>query len=1074
METTMNRKHTYQSQRGYSLAEVMVAVAVTVIIFVGILMLYDRANETFKKSNESADMQQSVRIAYDRVLADVRMAGFDYKRGGPMLPGQTAAPWTAARGYSSGTIVQPTTPNGHTYRALNDGTSGPTEPNPWPTTTADTVIETTATPPITWQENGGAVYEQPDEQIEYAGATAITIRGNFDYSAKQTGDTDFGRESSLETANFPVVTTNNDEIVTYALVSNRAPSGTAPNNQSVTMYVDMNTGTVNTTTNKYRMAHPGGRAETLKTISGVDLTNNNPPYTLYRFTFNATGEVQRIALADNIRSLNFFYYTDASGQVPLRDAAGALAPSVGGGGQYDPSVAGSWNAAERLVRSRIRGVRVRLIGMNSQPDPKYVDTSAETGSLASTSTAGVPVFGADTIASNYRRVVADTMVAPRNLGLTGMPQTFLQPPPAPSIQSVCTGYCGIAVVNWNPNTTNPNASYVVLWDYTATGSFSNAFDAGTSNTFAVDLTDADLTQNFYFKVRASNQGGSAESAVYGPVVAKNTTQPNVPQTIIASGGGVTAALPSKIRLTWTAPVTVAQGSVSCAPSGTPAVTNFLREIKGFRIYRSTSSSVPLNSTTLRVDENTSGTDAPTTDGYGNFTWDDPYVSCGVDYYYRIEAVEWCAANADYNSPSVVARAISDAAPTSGVRGRVGSTGTPAAPVNLLTSPLAPDVPPPGLLNSVCDSVTNICTIRMSWSKVTTDTTGAPINIEQYELERTQYLNGTATGPSTYTTISAPATTVSTLVYTDTAPQHDSSFLNYTYGYRVRAVQTSPCLSGAFSTLALFPPPCSFSGSIYILTGVSVGDGLTPATAWVMNAGDTIEVRPPTGTTFAYTTMRLTDTAGTLITTYSSSTSPSLFTWANLDPGIIYIATFTMTSTAFPPCTEQVVRYIQQEPLAACAIRTYATQSSIVANTATDLQLKVDLINGASEALNLTAVKFNWTQPNRILWNSVKFPSTATATVTGPGATSGDYTVTLSPRPAQLTASDVQIPSLGTRSLLLNMSRCTGGGCSGSTGDVDPTILNSICVQYTIASQPGYSFSCRIKPDLSSANPTTCN
>src|SRR5258706_10179746 len=102
-------------QRGFSLAEVMVATAIMIVVIVGILMLYDRANKVFKTGNEAADLQQNVRVAYERVVADVRMAGFDYKRGGQLLPGQSAAPWATGRAYTAGTIVTPTVPNGHTY-----------------------------------------------------------------------------------------------------------------------------------------------------------------------------------------------------------------------------------------------------------------------------------------------------------------------------------------------------------------------------------------------------------------------------------------------------------------------------------------------------------------------------------------------------------------------------------------------------------------------------------------------------------------------------------------------------------------------------------------------------------------------------------------------------------------------------------------------------------------------------------------------------------------------------------------------------------------------------------------------
>src|SRR5467141_828370 len=107
--------HNSKHQRGFSLVEVMVATAILVVVLVGILMLYDRANKVFKSGNEAAEMQQNLRVAYDRMVGDIRMAGFDYMRGGPLLPGQTAAPWGPGRTYTPGTIVTPIAPNGLTY-----------------------------------------------------------------------------------------------------------------------------------------------------------------------------------------------------------------------------------------------------------------------------------------------------------------------------------------------------------------------------------------------------------------------------------------------------------------------------------------------------------------------------------------------------------------------------------------------------------------------------------------------------------------------------------------------------------------------------------------------------------------------------------------------------------------------------------------------------------------------------------------------------------------------------------------------------------------------------------------------
>ncbi|MDP9192842.1 MAG: prepilin-type N-terminal cleavage/methylation domain-containing protein [Acidobacteriota bacterium] len=1075
----MKAQSTRIRERGFTLTEVMVGTAIMIIVFVGVLMLYDRANNVFKTSNEAADMQQNLRVAYDRVLADVRMAGFDYKRGGPLLPGQSAAPWTPTRAYAAGTIVTPTVPNGRTYRAMNAGTSGTSQPS-WPGA-GGFVTEVGATPPIQWQENGNAAYEQPDEQVEFAGATAITIRGNFDYSAKQTGDVDHGREPALELAspNFSLITTGNDEIVTYALVSNSKPAGTAPNNQSITMFIDINSGGTPT-----RTARPGGSAERQVTISGVDLTNNNPPYTLYRFTFDGAGAVQRIPLADNIRSLNFFYYADATGQVPLRDAAGTLAPSIGGGGQYNPAVAGSWNAPDRLVRSRIRGIRVRLAGMSPQPDPKFADVSTasglETGMFSATTSIGEPVFVADTVAPQYRRVVADTMVAPRNLGLTGLPQNFLQPPPVPTITSVCTGYCAIAVLSWNPNTTNPNASYIVVWDTDEDGSFSSAYDAGTSNTFALDLTGQDISQELYFRVKATNQGGTTESPVVGPFLAKNATIPNIATSFQATGNGTIPALPGRVRLSWTAPITNASGVPSCS-AGPYTVSNYLREIKGFRIYKSTT---PGNNGTLAVDENTSGASAPQTDGYGNFTWDDTVVSCGQNYYYRIETVEYCAALGTYNTSGDADDAVSAVTPATGnngVLGTAGTSGTPAAPVNLKAAPPAPATPPLGMLATNCSFAMNTCDISLGWSKVTLNTIGETIAIDEYEIERRQFTDaGTEiVGSEVYLPVTnALAQPGSTMLYTDYGvTRHDGTLVNYRYKYRVRAIQDLPCLSGAPGPWVDYPPPCTFTGSIVVQTGASAGDGLTPASAWVMDGGDSLTVVPPTGTVLTLTQMDIIDPAGDPVPpSQPDATDPFTFNWGNQTASTVYAVTFTMTNDAEPPCTEQLVRYVQQEPLPACALTTFADAPSILVNTATEYQLKLDLVNGGAEALTLTGLTFVWTSPDvtnpsgpDYTWNSIKFPSAAGATMTGPGTTS-TYNVTLSPKPAQLSTSDVTVNANdGTRTILLNMAKS-----GGNPPNVTPAAINSICVQYTLPSQVGTTFSCQIKPDADAANPTTCN
>jgi len=140
---------------------------------------------------------------------------------------------------------------------------------------------------------------------------------------------------------------------------------------------------------------------------------------------------------------------------------------------------------------------------------------------------------------------------------------------------------------------------------------------------------------------------------------------------------------------------------------------------------------------------------------------------------------------------------------------------------------------------------------------------------------------------------------------------------------------------------------------------------------------------------------------------------------------------------------------------------------------------------SSDPLTLTGIDFVWCNTsasgcatNRA-WNSIKFPSTNTATINGPGTTTGAFTMntsTPSPRPPQLTANDVTIPASGTLPLLLNLSN------SGNNGQRNPTTIpvtafNSICVHYTAASQGTFIFSCTIKPSgtvTGALNPNSCN
>src|SRR5882757_9261457 len=176
-----NARHT---ERGFTLAEIMVTTAIFAIIMIAALTVYDRSNKVFRSGTESADLQQSTRIGFDKLVADLRMAGFDYNRGG----------------------------------------------NP----------------------TGNGQFPQPDEQIEYAGSTAVVFRANFNYNtASSTGNGLEPAYTPVDPATsspiFPFVTTSNDEIVAYVLRS----ADNTKNTGSISFYVD---------SSKPRKAYPGGAA----------------------------------------------------------------------------------------------------------------------------------------------------------------------------------------------------------------------------------------------------------------------------------------------------------------------------------------------------------------------------------------------------------------------------------------------------------------------------------------------------------------------------------------------------------------------------------------------------------------------------------------------------------------------------------------------------------------------------------------------------------------------------------------------------------------------------------------------
>ena len=950
-------------QGGYTLMEILVAVAIFATVMIVALLLYDQSNRVFKQANESAEMQQNTRVAYEKVVADLRMAGFDYKRAGTPTAGFPNV-WVKDTDYGVGTLVIPKPANGHVYRVITAGKSGANPPG-WLLGTGATFMDGT----VQWQEAGAPVYEQPDEQIEFAHDKAITIRANFDY--EDPGTVDKGREPDLEKASdyhFPVVTTGNDEIVTYALVS-RSTDPLA-NKDTISFFADVNPeGSAPS-----RTAYPGGDAEREIKITGVDLTNKYPPYTLMRYTLNDEGKVVGTALADNIRSLEFTYWQDASGRTKLTDFDNKDITdfnTLGGLGKFDPDSAVP--VKERLVREKIRAVTATIVGMNPQPDYNYKHPS-------------------DTVAQNYRQYTLQSTIVGRNLGLQGVPQSDTKPPDPPVLSNACTGYCGVALLNWQPAPGSSDyVTYTVLYDTAKNGSYSGVLPAGTQTSYAVDLTQFDLEKTYYFRVAATNGAGTTLSEGDPLQVSlKNSTKPEAPTITGASTGKA-----NEIEVMFIAPTKNVGTNPSCSPSGSVGTFVFApAEIKGYRIYRSRDSNFTPgdSSSELVVDENgngLAGDSTLTSNGAGTITLVDSNVANCDPMYYRVAAVEWCHAKGTYNTNGDVNTAISDY--SAAIQGQAVSVIPPKPPTQLKQH-----------VTSVCDSVNNRCDpVTLLWDKVTHDVNDNEIVIRKYNIYRDRKLSGLPDEASKLVGSVSDGTTT----WTDDqekllehVPGNDAQ--KYTYLYTVKAEQLCPVPTGTEGVGAtlLYPGTC-VTGATVKPDGDGPGSG-TPDDPMESVTALTVVEYPTKPIKSVEVSV---DGSG-----YSNLPYPYTFEW-DVQDGEVHRIGFRVKTD---DCTEILPFYIQSDA-ADCAFRGIAY--NVLANNS---KVRLELTNVSTETITLEDFDITWAGQTGFTWVDITLPSGAAppATTQGSQTTASPRTVTFTPAGA-----DKIVDPAETYVIILNFS-----------------------------------------------------
>ena len=74
--------HRRSAQRGMTLVEILVAVAILAVVMVVVLSIYDLSRKSFKKGENITEQQQAVRIGFDQLVADLRTTGLNYNPDG--------------------------------------------------------------------------------------------------------------------------------------------------------------------------------------------------------------------------------------------------------------------------------------------------------------------------------------------------------------------------------------------------------------------------------------------------------------------------------------------------------------------------------------------------------------------------------------------------------------------------------------------------------------------------------------------------------------------------------------------------------------------------------------------------------------------------------------------------------------------------------------------------------------------------------------------------------------------------------------------------------------------------------
>src|SRR3990172_4023756 len=96
--------HARADQRGFTLAEFLVAIALVGLIMTGLLTFMMSGNQTYVTGSNQIEAQQAARVALARMVREIRGAGYN-PTGAPACPPLTKCPIVGAPGFGNPTAT---------------------------------------------------------------------------------------------------------------------------------------------------------------------------------------------------------------------------------------------------------------------------------------------------------------------------------------------------------------------------------------------------------------------------------------------------------------------------------------------------------------------------------------------------------------------------------------------------------------------------------------------------------------------------------------------------------------------------------------------------------------------------------------------------------------------------------------------------------------------------------------------------------------------------------------------------------------------------------------------------------